>query len=633
MKKTVGEADSLVQENIRALKNVFPDVFREDRIDFTALQQLLGDSVAEGEEKYGLNWHGKRKARQLALTAPSGTLRPCPDDSVDWDNTRNIFIEGDNLEVIKLLRRSYAGKVKLIYIDPPYNTGKDFVYPDDYRDGIRNYLTLTNQQNGSDGNGKLTSNTEVSGRFHTTWLNMIYPRLKIARTLLRDDGIFIASISDAEIHNLRSCLDEIFGSDNFLACIVWNSTKSVTNTAIVSVSHTYNLIYARNSEYFKGNRTHFRLPETGEGFSNPDNDHRGEWKADPFQVGGERPNQQYPIKNPNTGETYYPNPGNSWKNELSVFRTLLADDRIVFGTTGCAGPQRKRFLSEANERGRVSSTLWHDIDTTTNATRSLKLLMGSAVFDNPKPTSLIERFIQLAVHDTSGAIVMDFFAGSGTTGHAVMKQNAIDNGSRRFIAVQLPESLDENIKEQKLAARYCKKIGRPQNIAELAKERLRLAGKDVVKRNPGYSGDLGFKVFRLDSSNISIWNPDRNDLEQSLLDYTDHIAEGRSEQDILYELLLKRGVDLAIPIDVRVIAGKTVHSMGDGTLFACLDEMIEMSEIEDLGSGIAEWFIELDAIKKEAHVVFRDSAFADDVVKTNMCAMLEQNGIKHILSL
>ncbi len=374
-------------ENLEHLKTLFPEAFSEGKIDFEVLKQLLGGEVDEREEKYGLNWHGKRQARQLALMPSTGTLRPCPEESVDWDTTKNLMIEGDNLEVLKLLQKSYAGKVKLIYIDPPYNTGEDFVYSDNYWDNIQNYLELTGKTD--DGKRKMSSNTEASGRFHTDWLNMMYPRLKLARSLLRDEGLIVISISDAEIQNIRQCCDEIFGEENLIGCVVWNSTKSVTNTALISVSHTYNLVYARNKTYYVENRSHFRLPEDGEGFSNLDNDPRGPWKADPFQVGGERPNQRYQITNPNTGDIYHPNPGCSWKNEFKVFQQLMEENRMVFGASGEAGPQRKRFLSEAKERGKVAKTLWDDIDTTTNATRLQKQLMGEIVFDNPKPVELI----------------------------------------------------------------------------------------------------------------------------------------------------------------------------------------------------------------------------------------------------
>ena len=621
----------VVVENLEHLKSLFPEAFTEGKVDFEVLRQLLGGAVDDREEKYGLNWHGKRQARQLALTPSTGTLRPCPGDSVDWDTTRNLMIEGDNLEVLKLLQKSYAGKVKLIYIDPPYNTGKDFIYPDNYRDNMRNYLELTDQIDGE--HRKLSSNTEASGRFHTDWLNMMYPRLKLARNLLRDDGVLVVSISDAEIHNLRSCLEEVFGVDNLIGCVMWNSTKSVTNTALISVSHTYNVIYARNRDYFVRNRPHFRLPEEGEGFANPDNDPRGPWKADPFQVGGERPNQMYPITNPKTGEVYLPNPGNSWKNELKVFEQLMVDNRIVFGASGEAGPQRKRFLVEAEERGRVAKTWWDDVDTTTNATRAVKDLMGAVVFDNPKPVSLVQRFIQLGTHDpTSTPIVMDFFAGSGTTAQAVLEQNGVDGGSRRHLLVQLPEPLDPADKEQKIAADFCDQLAKPRNIAELTKERLRRVGKKIKSENPMFTGDLGFRVFKLDISNIRAWEPDRDDLERTLLTHIEHIKADRSEDDILHELLMKLGLDLCVPVETRTIAGKLVHSIGAGTLVACLDEKIAGNDIEPLAHGIAAWHAEL-APAGDTTVVFRDSAFADDVAKTNCTAILEQHGLRNVRSL
>ena len=269
-----------------------------------------------------------------------------------WDDTRHIFVEGENLEALKLLYKSYFGKVKMIYIDPPYNTGHDFVYRDDYGEPRRAYLEKTGQMD-AEGN-VLTSNPDTSGRYHSDWLTMMYPRIFLARQLLREDGVIFASIDDHEVHNLHLLMNEVFGEENFIGCIIWNSTKSVTNTALISVSHIYNLVYARSKGYFTQHRAHFRLPEPGDGFANPDDHPRGPWKGDPFQVGGERPNQRYPITNPSTGQVYRPNPGCSWKNKLKVFKQLLADDRIVFGVTGEAGPQRKRFLFEAQKRGRVA---------------------------------------------------------------------------------------------------------------------------------------------------------------------------------------------------------------------------------------------------------------------------------------
>lgn len=622
-KDDLAKSADLVARNLDALKALFPDAFTEGKVDFEELKGLLGGAVDERDEKYGLTWVGKRRARQIALMPSSGTLLPCPDESVDWETTQNLMIEGDNLEVLKLLQKSYAGKVKLIYIDPPYNTGKDFVYPDNFHDSIKNYLELTNQV---DGGRKINSNIEASGRFHTEWLNMIYPRLKLARSMLRTDGLIVVSISDAESHNLRQCLDEVFGQENFIGCVIWNSTKSVTNTALISVSHTHNLIYARNKDYFVENRSHFRLPEDGGGFANPDNDPRGPWKADPFQVGGERPNQLYPITNPITGEVYRPNPGSSWKNELKVFEGLMADGRIVFGVSGEAGPQRKRFLKEAEERGKVTKTLWDDVDTTTNATRALKELMGESVFDNPKPVDLVRRFIQLGTHDPNGAIVMDFFAGSGTTGHAVMEQNAEDGGSRKFILVQLPEGFDPTDNEQKMAASFCRKNNLRLTIAELTKERLRRAGRAVAK------GDTGFRVFKLASSNIRAWEPAAADLESSLLKNAEHLVQGRNEQDVLYELLLKLGLDLCVPIEAKTIAGKSVHSLGGGALIVCLADGLAKDAIEPLASGIVAWRAAL-APAVDTRVVFKDSGFADDVAKTNMAAILNQNGITDVRSL
>ena len=627
-------------ENLAALRALFPELVTEGpdgvAVNLDVLKSLVGDqTVTDAEEKYGLNWHGKRGARQLALTPSTGTLRPCPEDSVDWDTTQNLMIEGDNLEVLKLLQKSYAGKVKLIYIDPPYNTGKDFVYPDNFQDNIKNYLELTGQT--GEGGKKLSSNTEASGRFHTDWLNMMYPRLKVSRSLLRDDGLFVVSISDAEAHNLRIVLDDVFGEENFIGCVIWNSTKSVTNTALISVSHTHNLIYARSKAYFTEHRSHFRLPEDGDGFANTDGDPRGPWKADPFQVGGERPNQLYPVTNPNTGEVYRPNPGCSWKNELSVFQKLLADNRIVFGASGEAGPQRKRFLSEAEERGKVTKTLWEEIDTTTNATRDLKQLMGEMVFDNPKPIELLTRFLQLGTHDPSNAIVVDYFAGSGTTGHSVFSQNAADGGSRRFILVQLPEPLSQDDAEQKIAAAYCEKLGKPRNIAELTKERLRRAAKEIQKEKSKSKGDLGFRVFKLASSNIRAWEPDRDKLADTLEASIEHLKADRTEQDILFELLLKLGLDLCVPIERKKIEGAKkqaheVHSIGGGSLLVCLSSAIPQADVEPLALGLVAWHKALKPAG-ETTVVFRDSAFADDVAKTNLTAILHQHGLETVRSL
>jgi adenine-specific DNA-methyltransferase len=396
---------------------------------------------------------------------------------------------------------------------------------------------------------------------------------------------------------------------------------------LISVSHTHNLIYAKSYDYFKEHRQHFRLPEDGEGFANPDGDLRGPWKADPFQVGGERPNQLYAIENPKTGEVYRPNPGCSWKNEYTVFQQLLADNRIVFGVSGEAGPQRKRFLSEAEERGKVTKTLWEDIDTTTNATRHLKELMGGSVFDNPKPVELISRFVQLGTHDPDGAIVLDFFAGSGTTGHAVLDQNARDGGTRRFVLVQLPEQLDNQDPSQRAAAEFCIAQKVPERISEISKERLRRSGQQVKQTNPAFSGDTGFRVWRLDSGNVRPWAASRDTLTESLAAAVDHVKPDRSEDDLLYDMILKHGLDLCAAIDEKRIGGHKVRSVGGGAVFACFGSRITAADVEQLADGIAKWRDDLAPANPElSRVVFRDSAFETDVAKTNLALILKERG-------
>ncbi|MFR9542793.1 MAG: site-specific DNA-methyltransferase [Rikenellaceae bacterium] len=432
-----GSAD-LVRDNIEQLAQFFPEVIKEGKVDFEALHDLLGEYGDSAEERFCLNWAGKARARREAQKRSTGTLRPCKEDSVDWDTTENLYIEGDNLEVLKLLQKSYHKQVKMIYIDPPYNTGKDFVYKDNYKDNMANYLELT----GQDRKMSTKALSDSDGRYHSNWLNMMYPRLKLARNLLTDDGVIFISIDDNEVDNLKKICNEIFGEENFVADIIWNSTKSVTNTALISVSHTHTIVFFKEKNYFVKNRDEFRLIDNGDGFTNPDNDPRGDWKADPFQVGGWRPNQQYEITNPKTGEVYLPNSGCSWKNDYDKYIELVKDNRIVFGSTGEGGPQRKRFIWEAQERGKVSKTLWDDVETTTNGTQLVKKLFdGVSVFDNPKPVGLLLRILELGTK--SDSIILDFFSGSATTAHAVIQQNAGDKGNRKYICVQIPEITPE----------------------------------------------------------------------------------------------------------------------------------------------------------------------------------------------
>lgn len=596
---------TFTEERLAELRAVVPEAFPDGKLDWDTLREALGEHLDDGDapaEHFGLNWPGKREARRLAARPSKGTLRPAPGEGVSEDTTGNLFIEGDNLEVLKLLQKSYAGRVKMIYIDPPYNTGNDFVYTDDFTEPLESYLRRSGQA--GEGGELLTSNPKSSGRFHTNWLNMIYPRLRLARTLLREDGIFVASISDDEIQTLRLIADEIFGEENFIGDVVWNSTKSVTNTALISVSHTHNVIYARNKDYFVKNRHHFRLPEQGEGFSNPDNDPRGPWKADPFQVGGERPNQLYTVVNPKTGQEYRPNKGCSWKNEHSVFLKLMADNRIVFGVTGEAGPQRKRFQSEAEERGKVAKTLWNEIATTSDGTREVDTLFQAHVFSNPKPTELVKRFVQLGVHNPNDAIILDFFSGSASTANAVIKLNREDGGGRKFILVQLPEPVNTDTSEGKTAL----EMGMA-TVAEIGKERIRRVIKQLQAAQTSLESrdapeDLGFKVLKLAPSHFRAWSDyEGTDLQalQSLFDEQETPLEpGWTPDGLLTEVLLTEGFPLDSTADTRTeFTQNTIRCVASPAcahrLWVCFDNTVDPATLEALDLPPGDIFVCLDA--------------------------------------
>lgn len=611
----------IVADNIARLKELFPEALTEGKIDFEVLKQLLD----------GLNWNGKRQARQLALTPSLGTLRPCPEESVDWDTTKNIFIEGDNLEVLKLLQKSYAGRVKLIYIDPPYNTGKDFVYKDDFQDNIKNYQMLIGARD-SDGR-KIEANTEASGRFHTDWLNMIYPRLKIARSLLCEDGAIFISIDDGELSNLLTCCDEIFGSENLVATFIWEKRTNRENRKTVSSRHDYVVCLCKNSERIQD--TIKQLPMSGDAiarYKNPDNDYRGPWKSDPAtaQAGHGTKNQFYTLTAPN-GRRHELSSGRCWLFTQSVMDEAIHDKRIWFGQDGNGVPRIKTYL-DSKERGLTPESIWPASAASTNegAKNELKRIFdGEAVFETPKPTKLIRQILNIA--GRSG-IIMDFFAGSGTTAQAVYAENSFDAGNRRFILVQLPEGIDEKDSDQAVALRFCKKLKRPATVAELTKERIFRVARTLKHENPLLYGDLGFRVFKLDSSNIRTWSADAKNLTEQLELHATHLSDDRTEQDILYEVLLKLGLDLCVPIESRTIAGKEVSSVGGGVLMTCLVPEIGKKDLEKLGHGIVEWWKE-QAPEAETQVVFRDSAFPDDVAKTNMAKILEQAGIKTVRSL
>ncbi len=634
----IAKSADVLQANIEQLKALFPEAVTEGKIDFEVLKQLLGGTVEEREEKYGLNWHGKRKARQLALTPSTGTLRPCPEDSVDWDTTQNLMIEGDNLEVLKLLQKSYAGKVKLIYIDPPYNTGSDLVYLDDYKDNIRNYLAATGEL---DGDGiMLTSNSESSGRFHTNWLNMLYPRLKLARNLLCEDGSVFISIDDREKANLRRLCDEVFGEENYKGTIVRTTGQTTgQDSGGLGASFDYALVYFKSPDVELSG-----LPLDDDDLERyEEEDERGKYALWQLRKTGsgdrraDRPTMFYPVKDPDGNDVLPIGPTgyeSRWRFDPKGYARLLEGNYILWkkrkkGESEEWWPYVKTYLEGRTKR---PSPLWDDLEGSKKASIDLRALMGDNVFSNPKPVGFISRIIQILPQPNDGAIVLDFFAGSGTTAHAVLEENGRDSGNRRYIMVQLPEPLDVNEKSQQAAAEFCKRHHKPMNIAEITKERLRRAAKKVKKDTPLFQGDLGFRVFKLDSSNIQAWDPNRDNLDQSLLQSVEHIKGERSEDDVLYELLLKLGLDLCVPIKQKKIAKKTVHSIGAGALIVCLAEKIGQGDVEPLAHGIAAWHKEL-APAGETTVVFRDSAFADDVAKTNVTAILQQQGLDNVRSL
>ncbi|EHB2516409.1 site-specific DNA-methyltransferase, partial [Escherichia coli] len=530
---------NITADNITKLKSLFPEAFNENGIDFDVLKQLLGENVDEKEERYGLNWHGKRQARQLALTPSRGTLRPCKDESVDWDNTKNLMIEGDNLEVLKLLQKSYTGKVKLIYIDPPYNTGKDFVYPDNFQDNMKNYLEITGQ---TEDGARLSTNTETSGRYHTDWLNMIYPRLKLARNLLKEDGVIFISIDDAEVDNLKKVCSEIFGEENFVANIVWQKKYSPQNDATYfSDMHDHILVYAKQRKNSKNDSNGWNidfLPRSDEqnaAYKNPDNDPRGVWKSVDLSVKTYSKANDYSITTP-SGRIVTPPASRCWQVSEKRFAELCKENKIWFGENGNNVPSIKRFLTEVQD-GVVPTTWWSYKECGHNqeAKQELKKLMEgeSVFFDTPKPLRLLDRILHLATTNDKNSIILDFFAGSGTTAHATLNKNIADSGSRRYIAVQLPEKIDDE--------KY-------HTISELTKERLRRAGKKVREDNPEWKGDVGFRVFKLDTSNIRPWEATAETLSEQIDAYVSPILEGRSEEDLLTELMLKRGIDLSVNI-------------------------------------------------------------------------------------
>ena len=650
------ESANLIQENIDLLKELFPEAFTEDGVDFDVLRQLLGDaSVLEvGEEKYGLNWHGKKKARQIALTPSAGTLLPCPEDSVSWDTTRNLFIEGDNLEVLKLFQKSYGGQVKMIYIDPPYNTGNEFIYPDKFQENLETYLKYTNQ---IDNEGlKISSNTESSGKKHTVWMNMMYPRLSLAKNLLKRNGVIFISIGQDEFHTLRALCDDVFGAENFVTTCSRVIKTGGQKGAYFSPCVDYILCYAKSIQDLAPFREEISQNVIDKVYTKTQKD--GDRAGEKYRPMGlyqamldKRANQRFYIECPDgtlcippgdtfpaeevEGEQVTPGDGDGvWRWTYSRYQEAKNQDGIDFlksnktslvrpgGSPSDWNVYYKIWLKDRLQDGQLPGNIITKFESR-HASAEMKKL--DIPFDFPKPSALI-KYLMVIAGVKPHEIVLDFFAGSCPLGHAAMELSCDRNAPQPFICIQLPEPTGEKSAEYK--AGY-------KTIAEIGKKRLKNAAEFIVGNAGGRpeKADLGFKVFKLAQSNIRAWSPDRTDLDETLLNHKEHLIGGRSEQDLLYELLLKRGVDLSEPIKEREVSGKTLYSIGSGVLFVCLNPSITRDQVEEIAHDMLAWHKELEP-ETDTHVFFRDSAFNDDnVAKTNMAAILEQNGITHVRSL
>lgn len=585
--------------NLEALYQIAPSCFTEEKdektgavkhvVNFKTLRQLLGDdAVEDGEEMYQFTWPGKQAARREAAAPITDTLRPVPEDSVDWDSTQNLYIEGDNLRVLKLLQKGYMGKVKMIYIDPPYNTGNDFVYHDDF-------AHTTEEEELAAGNvdeegNRFRKNLDSNGRFHSDWCSMIYSRLLVARSLLTEDGVIFISIDDNEDENLRKICSEVFGVGNFIAQVVWERAYSPINLMKhFSPSHDYILVYAKNLDSAICNGIQ-RSQEANDRYSNPDNDPRGVWKASDLSVGPAVAENIYTITTP-SGREVEPPAGRSWRLSRNAFRERLADNRIWFGENGNNVPAMKRFLSELRKTGVTPMTIWKhtEVDHSQGATQKLAAMFdGKKYFDYPKPVTLIQRCLQL--YSSNDDLVLDFFSGSATTAHAVMQLNAEDEGNRKYICVQLPEETPEDSEARK--AGYT-------TIPEIAKERIRRAGKKIKDESPLTTKDLdtGFRVFRLADSNYENVEKSPNEYDQQMLDlFADNIKTDRTDLDLLFGAMLSWGVQLSLPMQTEEVDGCKIYTVDGNGLVACFAE------------DITENVVKAMADKQPLRVLFRDSS-------------------------
>lgn len=640
MEQIRGTSKDIVADNIEKLKGIFPEVFCEDKIDFERLQEVLGNYIDDKEERYRFEWNGKSKAIRMSQTPSIGTLRPCKKESKDWDTTKNLYIEGENLEVLKLLQKSYQNKVKIIYIDPPYNTGNDFIYEDNFRDNLWNYLAITGQL---DNEGKkIGTNSDSSGRFHTEWLNMIYPRLRLARNLLSDDGVMFISIGSEEVDNLIKICNEIFGENNRLGVISRITKTASNNGTFFAPSVDYLICVARDSSKVarfsdKVDESLYKKVETtGERKGEKYRDDIAFYQSSQKDL---RPNQKYFVEAPDGTKLIPPcsiqdevmrEGDGRWRwskekylneKELLVFKKTNTSPLMdEYGNKAKWNVYTKSYLKERQEKGTLPREIWQDFINRKGADLLKKMEIP---FDFSKPVELIEYILQIInASDSEECIVLDFFSGSSTTAHAVMKSNLQDNKNRQFIMVQMPEVVDEKSTAYKEGYK---------NICEIGKERIRRAGDILVRentlQNEKHILDVGFKVFKLDSSNIKKWNPDYDELEQSFDDILENFVPNRTEEDIVYEIMLKYGIDLTYPVEERVINGKKVFSIGFGALIICLDDKINL----DVINGIVELKEELEP--EICRVVFKDNGFANDSIKTNAIQILKSNNIKEVMSI